>query len=44
MLDAQIIPELRSIQAHLTENGTLPTLDKLNQYYATIRDRFGPDK
>lgn len=44
MLDSRIVEELRSIQQRLTAAGALPPPEKLNQYYTTFRERFGPDQ
>ncbi|HMN31725.1 MAG TPA: hypothetical protein PKE45_26485, partial [Caldilineaceae bacterium] len=44
MLDPRIVQELRTIQKRLTDNGTLPPVEKLKQYYATFHDRFGPNR
>ena len=44
MLDSRIVKELQAIQQHLTGQGLLPPQEKLNQYYAAFRDRFGPER
>jgi 5-methylcytosine-specific restriction protein B len=44
MLDPRIVQELQTIQERLTDDGKLPPVEKLAQYYATFRDRFGPDR
>lgn len=43
MTDPRIVADLRTIQKSLTSNGKLPPKDKLEQYYAAFRERFGPD-
>lgn len=44
VLDERIAQELTAIRQRLLNEGKLPSLDKLAQYYATFRDRFGPDR
>jgi 5-methylcytosine-specific restriction enzyme B len=44
MLDSRIVKELQAIQQSLSGQGLLPSQEKLNQYYAAFRDRFGPER
>lgn len=44
MLNPKIVEELRQIESRVRAEGRLPTADKLQQYYASFVDRFGPDR
>lgn len=43
-LDERIAQELIETRQRLLSEGKLPSRDKLAQYYATFRDRFGPER
>lgn len=43
MLHPQLAQALKDTQKRLLNEGKLPTPDKLQSYYATFRERFGPD-
>lgn len=43
MLQPKLAQALKDMQKRLVNEGRLPTLDKLQSYYATFRERFGPD-
>lgn len=43
MLPDKLVSALKDTQKRLLNEGKLPTLDKLQSYYATFRERFGPD-
>ncbi len=44
MLDPQLAQELHNLHQRLSNEGDLPSREQLAQYYATFRDRFGPDR
>jgi len=44
LLHPQIKDELKQLQQQMIADGELPARDKLNSYYQTFRDRFGPER
>jgi 5-methylcytosine-specific restriction protein B len=43
-LDEQLLHDVRNTHQTLYDQGTLPTRAKLAEYYATFRERFGPQR
>lgn len=43
-LDERLITELKTLHQRLQNEGELEPLAKLQQYYATFRERFGPER
>lgn len=43
MLHLELARIIKDMQRRRLNEGTLPTLDKLKWYYASFRERFGPD-
>jgi|GEM_PF-213916 MoxR-like ATPase len=43
MLDEIIVKKIREYFERLDKQGKLPAIAQLNEYYATFRDKFGPD-